>query len=51
MMKMLPYLDSTISDDGEVECDVKTRIAKVAIVFGCLKKPIFTNPHLSVTVK
>ena len=51
MVKKFPYLGCTISDDGEVDCDVKTRIAKGAKAFGCLKKSIFTSPHLSVAVK
>ena len=51
MVKEFPYLGSTISNDGEVNSDVKIRIAKAAKVFGCLKKHIFTNHHLSVNVK
>ena len=51
IVKKFPYLGSTISDDGEVDCDVKIRIAKAARAFSCLKKSIFTNPHLSVAVK
>ena len=47
MVKKFPYLGSTISDDGEVDCDVKTTIAKAAIAFWL---SIFTNLHLSVAV-
>ena len=36
MVKKFPYLGCTISDDGEVDYDVKTRIAKTAKAFGCL---------------
>ena len=47
MVREFPYLGST---DGEVDSDVKIRISKAAKAFGCLKKPIFTNHHLSVNV-
>ena len=51
IVKKFPYLGSTISDNGEVDCDVQIRIAKAARAFGCPKKSIFTNPYLSVAVK
>ena len=38
MVKEFPYLGSVITSDGEIDADVKTRIAKAANVFGCLKK-------------
>ena len=46
-MKEFSYLGST--DDGEVDCYVKTRTAKAARAFGCLKKSIFTNPNLAIS--
>ena len=51
MAKEFPYLGSIMSNDGEVDGDVKIGIAKAAKAFGCLKKPIFTNHHLPVNVK
>ena len=45
MVKELSYLGSTISNDGEVDVDVKIRIAKAASVFSCLRKPIFSNAY------
>ena len=51
MVKEFSYLAIGSTDDGEVDCHAKTRTAKAARAFGCLKKSIFTNPHLSVTVK
>ena len=38
-----PYIGSIITSDGEINADVKMRIAKAANVFGCLKRAIFTN--------
>jgi len=51
MVKESPYLGSVITSDGEIDADVKTRIAKVANIFGCLKRAIFTNQGLSLDVK
>ena len=51
IVREFPYLDSIISEDDEVECYVKTKIAKAALAFGCLKKSIFINLNLSVAVK
>ena len=51
MVREFPYLGNIISEDGEVYRDVKIKIAKAARAFGCLKKSIFTNLHLSVSVK
>ena len=51
MVKEFPYLVSVITSDGEIDADVKTRIAKPANVFGCLKKAIFTNQGLSLDIK
>lgn len=51
IVRNFSYLGSTISNDGEVDSDVKIRSAKAAKAFGCLKKPIFNNHHLSVNVK
>ena len=35
MVKEFSYLGSTISNDGEVDGDVKIRIAKATKAFGC----------------
>ena len=48
MVNEFPYLGSTITSDGEVDTDVKIRIAKAASAFGNLRKSIFTNQSLSV---
>ena len=45
------YLGSNITDDGEVGSEVGTRIAKAARAFGCLKKAVFQNPHLSTATR
>ena len=44
-------LSSIITGNGEIDADVKTRIAKAANVFGCLKRAIFTNQMLMLDVK
>ena len=51
MVKEFPYLGSTISNNGEVDSDVKFRNAKAANAFGCLRKSISANHRLSVTVE
>ena len=51
MAKEFPCLGSAITSDGEIDADVKMRIAKAANVFGCLKTAIFTNQGLSLDVK
>jgi len=35
----------------KIDADMKMRIAKVANVFGCLKRAIFTNQGLSLDIK
>ena len=47
MVKEFPI----IPYDGEVDIDMIIRIAKAASAFSCLKRFIFTNAHLSITVK
>ena len=53
MVKEFPYLGSIITSDGEVDSDVKIRIAKAASTFDSLRKSIsyFTNQRLSIDVK
>ena len=51
IVKEFLYLDSTISNDGKVDVDVKIRITKAANTFGYLKRSVFTNAYLSITVK
>ena len=38
VVKEFPYLGSIITSDGEIDADVRMRIAKAANVFGCLKR-------------
>ena len=45
MVNEFPYLGSTISNDGELDDNVKIKIARGAKFISCLKKPIFTNHH------
>ena len=40
MVKEFPCLGSIITSDGEIDADMKMRIAKAANVFGCLKRAI-----------
>ena len=35
MVMEFPYLGSTISNDSEMDSDIKIRIAKAASTFGC----------------
>jgi len=51
MVKEFSCLGSVISNDGGIDSDVKISMAKAANAFGCLKKSILTNHHLSVGVK
>ena len=51
MVKEFPYLGSVITSDSEIDANVKTRIAKAANVYGCLKRAIFTSQGLSLDVK
>lgn len=46
-----PCIDSNISIDGEIDGDVKIRIARTANAFGHLRKSIFTSHCLPVNVK
>ena len=41
MVKDFPYLGSTISNNNEVDGDVKIRIAKTTKAFGCLNYYLF----------
>ena len=45
------YLGSIVAKDGEVTSEVSARIAKAARAFGCLKKPVFQDPNLSLSTK
>ena len=45
------YLGSIISDDGEVNVEVSTRIGKASRAFGCLQRSIFQNHHLTISTK
>ena len=51
MMNTFPYLGSIVARDGEITSEIASRIAKASRVFGCLRKPIFQNPNLSVSTK
>ena len=51
IVKSFTYLGSNITDDGEVSEEVKCRIIKAARAFGCLRKAIFQNRHISVDTK
>ena len=45
------YLGSNISDDGEVNVEVSTRIGKASRAFGCLQRSIFQNHRLTISTK
>ena len=45
------YLGSTISDDGELDAEVTTRLAKSSRAFGSLLQPIFRNSGLSLGMR
>ena len=51
MVSEFTYLGSVVTSDGELNKEVRCRIAKAARVFGCLKEPIFQSKHLSVETK
>jgi hypothetical protein len=46
-----PYLESNITNDGEIALDVESRIAKASISFVCLRGPDFQNSNFSVATK
>ena len=48
MVKQFTYLGSVMSSDRDVTEGVKGRIAKVSRIFGCLRKPYFSNPILCI---
>ena len=45
------YLGCNITNDGRCCADVKARIAQAAKVFGTLKRPIFLNRALNLSIK
>ena len=45
------YIGSKITEDGEVQKEVATRIGKASRVFGCLQKSIFQKHRLAVRIK
>ena len=51
MVNTFSYLGSIIANDGEITSEIASRIAKASRAFGCLRKPIFQNPNLSVLTK
>ena len=51
MVSQFTYLGSAVTSDGELNKEVRCRIAKAAREFGCLKEPIFQSKHLSVETK
>ena len=46
-----PYLGSIIADDGMLDHELTSRLAKAARVFGCLASPIFHNSGLSFATR
>ena len=45
-----PYLGSVVSSDGRVEFDISRRIAQASRAFGALRKAVFMDKDLQVTV-
>ena len=51
MVNTFPHLRSNIANDGKITSEVASQTAKASRAFGCLRKPIFQNPNLSVSTK
>ena len=51
MVKEFFYLDNTISNDGEVDGDMKIRITKTTKAFGCLKSYLFKFGTILLSLK
>ena len=51
MVNEFTYLGSCVISDGDLNREVRGRIANAARVFGCLKVPIFQSNHLSIEIK